>query len=205
MKWKLNEIILKENGNEMKWNEMILKENGNEMKIKYAMKLNEIKIKIKWNEMKVKWKWNEMKIKWMWNVNEMKWNEIKMNMQWNKTNLTFVCQSSISDMLALGKSKPWPDAMEAITGQRGMSADAILQYFQPLMEWLEKENAANGDVIGWPAYDASTQEPTVEPVEPTTARSMFPFLFLKPSLFRPYFWFTNPVTALSRPKVRLFR
>ena len=52
-------------------------------------------------------------------------------------------------MLSMGRSKPWPEAMEALTGQREMKADAILEYFQPLMEWLEKKNEGNGDVIGW--------------------------------------------------------
>ena len=54
-----------------------------------------------------------------------------------------------SAMLAMGSSRPWPEAMEALTGQREMKADAILEYFQPLMEWLEKTNEENGDVIGW--------------------------------------------------------
>ncbi|XP_072179538.1 angiotensin-converting enzyme-like [Diadema setosum] len=62
----------------------------------------------------------------------------------------------LASMLRLGKSKPWPDAMEVITGQREMSADAILEYFQPLMEWLERTNAENGEVIGWPQSSGSS-------------------------------------------------
>jgi len=50
-------------------------------------------------------------------------------------------------MLALGASKPWPDAMEAITGQREMDASAILEYFQPLKTWLEEQN--RGQQCGW--------------------------------------------------------
>lgn len=49
----------------------------------------------------------------------------------------------------MGLSKPWPDAMEALTGQREMSALPLLSYFRPLQEWLEKENARNGEFIGW--------------------------------------------------------
>ena len=60
-------------------------------------------------------------------------------------------------MLSMGRSKPWPEAMEALTGQREMKADAILEYFQPLMEWLEKTNEGNGDVIGW-------ESPTGKPI-----------------------------------------
>ncbi|XP_041477888.1 angiotensin-converting enzyme-like [Lytechinus variegatus] len=61
----------------------------------------------------------------------------------------------LGNMLAMGRSKPWPDAMEALTGQREMKADAILEYFQPLMEWLERTNAENGEVIGWPTSNAA--------------------------------------------------
>ena len=52
-------------------------------------------------------------------------------------------------MLKLGSSKPWPDALEALSGTRKMSADALLEYFQPLMDWLKEENQKNGVTIGW--------------------------------------------------------
>ena len=46
----------------------------------------------------------------------------------------------LRDMLAMGASKPWPDAMEALTGQRELDASAIIDYFQPLMAYLEEQN-----------------------------------------------------------------
>jgi len=52
-----------------------------------------------------------------------------------------------SAMLALGSSKPWPDALEALTGQRQMDATAILDYFAPLHAWLKEQNA--GQECGW--------------------------------------------------------
>ncbi|XP_072016685.1 angiotensin-converting enzyme 2-like [Amphiura filiformis] len=55
----------------------------------------------------------------------------------------------LAEMLQMGKSKPWPDAMEAITGQREMSAVAIKEYYAPLLEWLKKTNEENGEYIGW--------------------------------------------------------
>ncbi len=42
-------------------------------------------------------------------------------------------------MLAMGASKPWPDALEALTGERQMDATAILDYFAPLRDWLEAQ------------------------------------------------------------------
>lgn len=61
----------------------------------------------------------------------------------------------LKDMLALGSSKPWPEAMEAITGQREMDASALMQYFEPLYKWLEKENARTGELIGWEPPETS--------------------------------------------------
>lgn len=52
-------------------------------------------------------------------------------------------------MLKLGASKPWPDALEALTGTRTMNARAIRDYFSPLEKWLHETNLANGDTPGW--------------------------------------------------------
>lgn len=52
-------------------------------------------------------------------------------------------------MLEMGASKPWKDAMEALTGQRRMDASAIIEYFQPLVKWLTEENEKNNEKIGW--------------------------------------------------------
>ncbi|HET9036979.1 MAG TPA: M2 family metallopeptidase [Myxococcaceae bacterium] len=50
-------------------------------------------------------------------------------------------------MLALGASKPWPDALEALTGERRIDAGALLEYFAPLQEWLKAQN--QGRTCGW--------------------------------------------------------
>lgn len=52
-------------------------------------------------------------------------------------------------MLALGSAKTWPDALEIVTGQRKMEASALIEYFKPLQEWLEKKNKETGAKIGW--------------------------------------------------------
>jgi len=54
---------------------------------------------------------------------------------------------SLNDMLALGASVPWPDALEAFTGERQMNGTAMVEYFAPLMEWLEEQN--EGQEAGW--------------------------------------------------------
>ena len=47
----------------------------------------------------------------------------------------------------IGASKPWPDALEALTGERQMDATAILDYFAPLKKWLDEQN--KGRTLGW--------------------------------------------------------
>jgi peptidyl-dipeptidase A len=49
--------------------------------------------------------------------------------------------------LAMGASRPWPDTLEALTGQRQMDASAIADYFAPLKAWLDQQN--NGRTAGW--------------------------------------------------------
>ena len=43
-------------------------------------------------------------------------------------------------MLAMGVSKPWPEALKAMTGEDKMDATAIIDYFAPLKTWLDAEN-----------------------------------------------------------------
>ncbi len=53
----------------------------------------------------------------------------------------------LNAMLAMGASKPWPDALQAFTGSREMSAKPMLEYFAPLQRWLEEQN--RGKQCGW--------------------------------------------------------
>lgn len=55
----------------------------------------------------------------------------------------------LNAMLEMGASKPWPDALEAFTGSREMSGKAMLEYFAPLMKWLQEENKKAKAKKGW--------------------------------------------------------
>jgi peptidyl-dipeptidase A len=46
----------------------------------------------------------------------------------------------LQTMMEMGASRPWPDALEALTGSREVDATAILDYFAPLKAWLDGEN-----------------------------------------------------------------
>jgi len=56
---------------------------------------------------------------------------------------------ALNDMLALGASKPWPEALHALTGTRRMDAGAMMEYFAPLKAWLDQQN--RGQPVGWSA------------------------------------------------------
>jgi len=55
--------------------------------------------------------------------------------------------TKLAEMLTLGASQPWPDALEKVTGTRQMDAQPMVTYFDPLMTWLEEQNT--GRECGW--------------------------------------------------------
>lgn len=55
--------------------------------------------------------------------------------------------AKFNKMLAMGQSKPWPDALEALTGERQIDGNALLEYFAPLQKWLDEQN--KGMKQGW--------------------------------------------------------
>jgi peptidyl-dipeptidase A len=53
----------------------------------------------------------------------------------------------LNEMLEMGASRPWPEALEAFTGSREMSAEPMVEYFRPLLGWLREQNG--GRQCGW--------------------------------------------------------
>jgi peptidyl-dipeptidase A len=53
----------------------------------------------------------------------------------------------LNAMLQMGASRPWPEALQAFTGTREMSARPMLEYFAPLQTWLQQQN--QGKQCGW--------------------------------------------------------
>ncbi len=53
----------------------------------------------------------------------------------------------LAKMLAMGQSRPWPEALKEMTGEDKMDATAILDYFAPLKKWLDEQN--QGHKVGW--------------------------------------------------------
>ena len=55
--------------------------------------------------------------------------------------------AALNAMLEAGASEPWQDTLAKLTGTREMDATAIVEYFEPLMGWLEQQN--EGRSCGW--------------------------------------------------------
>jgi peptidyl-dipeptidase A len=55
----------------------------------------------------------------------------------------------LNQMLAMGASKPWPEALETLTGEKQLDATALADYFAPLKTWLDEQNKAKHYPVGW--------------------------------------------------------
>ena len=55
--------------------------------------------------------------------------------------------AKLNAMLEMGMSRPWPDALFAMTGERQIDATAMLDYFRPLKAWLDEQN--RNRPVGW--------------------------------------------------------
>jgi len=53
----------------------------------------------------------------------------------------------LAAMLAMGASKPWPEALAAISGETKADASAMLEYFAPLRDYLNEQT--KGMKCGW--------------------------------------------------------
>ncbi|NVK21837.1 MAG: M2 family metallopeptidase [Kangiellaceae bacterium] len=55
--------------------------------------------------------------------------------------------AKLNAMLEMGASRPWPEALQAMTGQTQMDATAVLEYYAPLKAWLDEQNKDRN--CGW--------------------------------------------------------
>jgi len=65
----------------------------------------------------------------------------------------------LKNMLQLGKERPWPDALDVLTGTKKLSSEAILEYFKPLEKWLDDHRTSNGYMLGWDEKGGNELEP----------------------------------------------
>ena len=74
-------------------------------------------------------------------------------------------------MLAAGRSRPWPQTLYHLTGEREMTASAILEYFAPLQEWLADYRSKKGYSTGWKRKKVLSSNPVVSGARKTLPSS----------------------------------
>ncbi|MBY0470834.1 M2 family metallopeptidase [bacterium] len=62
------------------------------------------------------------------------------------------------EMLAEGRSKPWPETLKKLTGKTELDAGAVMEYFAPLKKWLDEQN--KGTTVGWDAQKGPSEHAT---------------------------------------------
>lgn len=55
-------------------------------------------------------------------------------------------------VLQAGSSRPWQEVLKDMVGSDALDAQPLLNYFQPVTQWLQEQNRQNGEVLGWPEY-----------------------------------------------------
>ncbi|VDK44884.1 unnamed protein product, partial [Gongylonema pulchrum] len=51
--------------------------------------------------------------------------------------------------MAFGSSVTWREALQIVTGSADLDGNALLEYYEPLIKWLEDLNAEEHAFIGW--------------------------------------------------------
>ena len=58
-----------------------------------------------------------------------------------------VAGEKLRAMLSMGASRPWSEALEALSGEKDADASALLEYYAPLSAFLDEQN--KGEQCGW--------------------------------------------------------
>jgi len=59
-------------------------------------------------------------------------------------------------MMSLGSTKPWKQVVgKILPNNTGLSSLALLEYYQPVLDWLNKYNKDANSKIGWTASKKS--------------------------------------------------
>lgn len=56
-------------------------------------------------------------------------------------------------VLKAGSSKPWMDVLQEAVGINKMDASSLMNYFEPVITWLQEQNSKTGETLGWPDFD----------------------------------------------------
>jgi len=73
--------------------------------------------------------------------------------------------------LRAGSSRPWQEVLKEAIGTDTLDAQPLLDYFQPVYQWLREQNERHGEVLGWPEYQWRPPMPNNYPQDIGKARS----------------------------------
>ncbi|KAB7494923.1 Angiotensin-converting enzyme [Armadillidium nasatum] len=65
---------------------------------------------------------------------------------------------ALKEMMSLGRSKHWKEALKLLTGTDQLDASALREYFLPLENWLKANNEEHGEIAGWDGYETWLQK-----------------------------------------------
>ena len=68
----------------------------------------------------------------------------------------------------MGKSRPWEDAFQNVTGYRELTAQPIKDYFKVLYDWMKEQRAKEGYSLGWKQMNPTSTPANTSPKVPTT-------------------------------------
>ncbi|KAM5150442.1 angiotensin-converting enzyme isoform 1-T1 [Callospermophilus lateralis] len=60
--------------------------------------------------------------------------------------------AKLRSLLQAGSSRPWQAVLKDLVGSEALDAQPLLNYFQPVIQWLQEQNQRMGEVLGWPEY-----------------------------------------------------
>ncbi|KAH8305471.1 hypothetical protein KR018_009427, partial [Drosophila ironensis] len=63
---------------------------------------------------------------------------------------------ALSQFLSQGSSRHWKGVLQEFTGETEMDPSALLEYFDPLYQWLKQENSRLGVPLGWSQTDSKS-------------------------------------------------
>lgn len=57
-----------------------------------------------------------------------------------------------SNALRTGSSKTWQEVLKDMTGSDKMDVGPLMEYFEPVTNWLKEQNAKKNETLGWPDF-----------------------------------------------------
>lgn len=71
-----------------------------------------------------------------------------------------ICPSGHRESMIPGRSIRWNEVFQKLTGERGLNASALIEYFAPLYEWLREENRRTKERPGWSLEGCPPAQPS---------------------------------------------